>query len=112
MDLPEDYKIEHDRLVYEIKPIAKKLFELIKTLPNPALGEIIDYGDFVLSIDDKPSIPIKENLEMALDCLIDKENDQAQNQAYRHIDSALSKLKGPKSVNQIQREFLAKPNKE
>ena len=93
MDIPNDYKIEHDRLIYEMKPIAKKLFELIKTLPQPGSGEVIDHGDFVISIDNKPSVACEEWLLMAIGCLTDKETDQAQNQAWRHINTALSKIK-------------------
>jgi len=52
-DIPQDYKIEHDRLIYELEPVARKLFNLISTLPVKGLSEEIDFYDFTLEIKGK-----------------------------------------------------------
>jgi len=51
-DIPKDYKIEHDRLVYEMEPLVSRLHELMRSLPRPATLEEIEYNGFIVKIED------------------------------------------------------------
>ncbi len=51
MDIPEDFKIEHDRLIDEIEPLATRLREIASELPTKATTEIIHYNGFKLTIE-------------------------------------------------------------
>lgn len=53
MDISNDFKIEHDRLVYEIEPIAKRLMEIFKELPHPSNGGVYNYDGFIVKISIK-----------------------------------------------------------
>ena len=43
-DMPDDFKIEHDRLVYEIEPLVIKLWDLIQSLPRPCAEARYNYS--------------------------------------------------------------------
>ncbi len=46
-DIPDDYKIEHDRLIYEMEPIVTRLWEITQELPkNGITSETIGYNGF------------------------------------------------------------------
>jgi hypothetical protein len=60
-DIPDDFKIEHDRLVYEMEPIARRLFEIMQGLPCgaiPDLQETLFYNGFTITI--KKEITMRE----------------------------------------------------
>ena len=49
-DIPNDFKIEHDRLIYEMEPIAKRLYEIGQSLPRATDEETIEYNGFMVVI--------------------------------------------------------------
>jgi len=51
-DIPQDYKIEWDRLIYEMEPQVNRMFEIIKTLPIPSTSAEIEYNGFKVIIED------------------------------------------------------------
>lgn len=52
-DMPLDYKIENDRLIYELEPIARRMSELIRGLPNNSKTMKIYYDGFIVEITTK-----------------------------------------------------------
>jgi len=46
--LPMDFKIEHDRLVYQIEPLARRLAGILKELNCDK--ENIDFNSFTLNL--------------------------------------------------------------
>jgi len=55
VDIPLDFKIEHDRLIYELEPIAEKIVEILKTVPRgPCTSETIEYEncDVIIKIKE------------------------------------------------------------
>ena len=52
-DIPQDFKIEHDRLIYEMEPIVTRLFEMLKELPKRgSTREEIEYNGFMVTISE------------------------------------------------------------
>ena len=52
-DMPDDFKIEHDRLVYEVEPLVTRLWELLQGLPktqNHPNRSIYSYNGFEMEI--------------------------------------------------------------
>lgn len=62
-DVPDDFKIEHDRLVYEMEPIARRLFEIIKELPSGSTSETIFFNGFTVTIKKEKEMSINEKEE-------------------------------------------------
>ena len=50
-DIPMDYKIEHDRLIYEMEPIACRLWKITQELPTKGITkEEIEYNGFKVTL--------------------------------------------------------------
>jgi len=53
-DLPDDYKIESDRLVHDMEPMATRIAEIMQELPRKTNTMTIEYNGFTLTIDLTP----------------------------------------------------------
>lgn len=67
-DIPTDYKIEHDRLIYEMQPITDRLFEILGSLPQKAASEHFEMNGYkVIIIEDEAYEELMEKAKMAED---------------------------------------------
>ena len=49
-DIPLDFKIENDRLIHELQPIAERMAEILLELPGDSDRIVIEYGGFEVII--------------------------------------------------------------
>lgn len=55
-DIPGDFKIENDRLIFEMEPIAKRMSEILKELPGEKPDRIeIQYDGFMVMVKNVES---------------------------------------------------------
>lgn len=58
-DIPNDYKLEWDKLIHQLKPIVKRMYTIMRTLPTPCDGANIDYHNFTITIKQKEITSLK-----------------------------------------------------
>ena len=49
-DIPGDFKLEHDRLINELEPIAERIMEIMQEVPKKAAKETIYFKGFTVTI--------------------------------------------------------------
>jgi len=50
VDIPGDFKFEHDKLIYEMEPIVERLAEILRELPKVPSEEVIEFGNCTVTI--------------------------------------------------------------
>lgn len=60
-DMPNDYKLEWDKLVYNVEYPLTRMWKMIQDLPKYSQRFVITYNDFVVSVKPRPPEILEED---------------------------------------------------